>query len=183
MEARPSSNPYAPPRTGDVSAPGPDGGGLALTDAEIDTFVGKNADYYRYHWRKAEARGGWYIGFNWAAAIVTLFWLLHRRLYREFAIVLAIELVVPRVLGMIMPLELRLMLRPGGVLVLLLTVGMGLIGNRLYLWRACKIVAEVRAEPEEARYGLLLQRGGTSPAALGVGIAVWAVSRFLMRWW
>jgi hypothetical protein len=182
VEAKPPSNPYAPPRAEDVSGLGPDGGGIALTDAEIDAFVGKNADYYRYHWRNAEARGGWYIGFNWPAAIVSLFWLLHRRLYREFAILLGIELVVPRVLQVIMPFELRRRFLPGGVMVLLLTVGMGFIANRLYLWRAHKIVGQVRGEPEEGRYELLVNRGGTSPAALGVGIAAWLVLRGLMRW-
>jgi len=83
-----------------------------VADLPLDqarAFLGSRADYYLPRWRRASA-GSRALGFNLAAAVFTLHWLLYRRMYRAFWIatgaifaVLLVEQLVLDVAGIADP--------------------------------------------------------------------------------
>ncbi len=48
---------------------------------KIDTFVGRNASYYREKWKKYHEKPGFAASFNLAACLSQVVWLAYRRLY------------------------------------------------------------------------------------------------------
>jgi hypothetical protein len=160
-------NPYQPPTT-DVSAGGQMGAWEAepLTNEELAAFVGPNDGYYVGRWQRTLPDGRFYAGFNWAAAILSMFWLLHRKMYREFALVLIAILVLSTAVGVVLPQAasngddrtLDLLLRA------ITGVTVGTLGNALYLRRARIAIARARREAGslEGALALLRLRGGTT---------------------
>jgi len=83
-----------------------------VADLPLDqahAFIGSRADYYLPRWRRAST-GSRALGFNLAAAVFTLHWLLYRRMYRAFWIatgtifaVLLVEQLVLDVAGIADP--------------------------------------------------------------------------------
>jgi len=52
---------------------------------ELRAFVGPNADYYLFSWERVDPTGGLQaLRWNWPAFLITVFWLLYRRMYRWF---------------------------------------------------------------------------------------------------
>jgi hypothetical protein len=165
----PPLDPYAPPR----GTAAPDAAVAPLTDDEIAAFVGVNDDYYKERWARANGGGRFYAGFNWAAAVVTSLWLLHRRMYLEFAVVTAIGFLTGPVLTtLVFLLGGHWTLQANVNAMLVCSVGYGFLGNALYLRRARAAAEEARAHVDPAlRQQLLQRRGGTSVVAVFVGIA------------
>jgi hypothetical protein len=166
----PATNPYAAPRS-DTTGAG-DTGEAPLTDDEIQSFVGGNAAYYGKRWARANRRGGSYAGFNWAAALLTSPWLLYRRMYFWFAIVLAVNFVA----GPVLMVSLSA-LHVSGPPQLFLCLSLGLhlpfafFSNALYLRKARAAVHLARLESEpQRRREVLVHAGGTNVTAVFLGI-------------
>ena len=173
-----SPNPYAPP----LAAPEPPvpREGAAPTREELTAFAGKNASYY---WRKSARAGhgdGLMAGWNWAAALLSIFWLLYRRMHKEFWIIIGILVVWGMVEGLLEEVaglqaeSTRSIERFGNFV---FAAVMGMIGNGLYLRRVRREVLQSRslfsADPQ-GHTAHLAKRGGTSWTAALIGVAVLA---------
>jgi hypothetical protein len=175
-------DPYAPPRS-ETLAPVEPVPGEGLTRAEVDTFAGRKGRYYWHFWSRARP-GRRFAGFNWAAAIFNLTWLLYRRMYSEFAVALGAavtlgvgELFLEPLIG-----------KDAGRTVsridsLALGLVVGFLGNWLYLRRARAAVARARllATPAE-QHAFLASRGGTSWLAVLISLVVSALVAFAAYW-
>ncbi len=64
-----------------------------VDSSRVDPFVGRNAEYYAERWRTMADGTSSRVRWNWAAAILGAFWLLYRKLYAPFAIVMFIVVV------------------------------------------------------------------------------------------
>jgi hypothetical protein len=178
-----SPNPYAPPLTEPAAAP--PGPGDAPTREELQAFAGKNASYY---WNRSARRGhdgGLLAGWNWAAAFLSMLWLLYRRMWKEFSIVMGVLVVWGLIEGLAEELlgvgaeASRGIERIGNAA---FAVVMGMIGNGLYLRRARREVLESRrllASDPQAQRAHLAKRGGTSWIAPLIGVAVFVVLAIL----
>ncbi len=173
-----SPNPYAPP----LAAPEPPvpREGAAPTREELEAFVGKRASYY---WRKSGRNrhdDGLMAGWNWAAAFLSIFWMLYRRMHKEFWIIVGILVLWGAAEGVVEEMadlqaeSTRSIERFGNFV---FAVVMGMIGNGLYLRRVRREVLQSRslfsADPQGHR-AHLAKRGGTSWTAALIGVAVLA---------
>ena len=175
MEAGPPPsgpiNPYAAPQTpADLASVPATTAAHDLTREEVEAFVGNKHTYY---WRRWQRAAGVRAGFNIAAFLVSFAWLLYRKMYREFAIGLAILLGVGFLQGLVESLAETKLGIPDRLLDFAVAFTVGMLGNGLYLRRARLAIASARAqEPDpERRAELLRARGGTSLIALLIGIA------------
>jgi hypothetical protein len=173
-------NPYAAPETpadaGVVGTAAHD-----LTPDEVRAFVGEKHAYYWGNWRPRPSGRGIRAGFNWAAFFLNVFWLLYRRMYREFFILVAALLGVGILHGMVASLMEKNLDGVEKVVNIVVAVTMGMRGNGLYLRRARRVIGIARAqEPDpERRLVLLKARGGTSWIGLLVALAVGIGAGFL----
>ena len=173
-----SPNPYAPPLAAPEPAlPRP---GAAPTREELEAFVGKRATYY---WRKSARNRhdeGLMAGWNWAAAFLSIFWLLYRRMHKEFWITAGILVMWGAAEGVLEQAAqlgseaTRSIERIGNFV---FAAVMGMIGSGMYLRRVRREVLQSRrlfsADPQGQR-AHLAKRGGTSWTAALIGIAVMA---------
>lgn len=162
-------NPYAAPAT-DVSGGGAEPA-LEITREEIDAFVGERSGYYWGHWKDDLARPALLAGFNWAGLILNVWWLAYRKLWREVLGVFALIFVAGAAMGLVGGDDRTL----GRVVSIGTAAVVGALGNGLYLRRARRVIASVRAlEPDpERRLALLRERGGVSwPWVIVVGIFI-----------
>src|SRR6476660_7165703 len=60
-----------------------------LTETEMRGFVGPNADYYLTRWKPMLEGQDW-SGFNWAACLISGFWLPYRKMYGAATVVYGI---------------------------------------------------------------------------------------------
>lgn len=141
-----------------------------LTEKEICTFFGPNADYYLKRWRLTVDGSGGVTGLNWAALLLAGLWLPYRKMYRIASIflgVILLEIVLEEVVYV------GILGRPEAPAVFGLIAGLvasficGGLANEWYLSHARKTIAKVRSQglPEEAYFGALAKQGGTSLAA------------------
>jgi hypothetical protein len=154
--------------------------GAAPTREELEAFVGKRASYY---WRKSARNrhdDGLMAGWNWAAAFLSIFWLLYRRMHKEFWITVGILVMWGAAEGVLEEAAqlgseaTRSIERIGNFV---FAAVMGMIGNGLYLRRVRREVLQSRrlfsADPQGQR-AHLAKRGGTSWTAALIGVAVMA---------
>jgi hypothetical protein len=179
MATPPAPDPYAPPRAPLDAAPG-SGSDERLTREEVKAFVGKNHGYYWAQWSDPRRQGRLFQGFNFAAAFFGLFWLLYRRMYREFAWLMGAYVG----LGVVEAVadaesfgnEVNLITRVVGFVVT------GALGNGLYLRRARAAARSSRlAAQPEAAHAHIVARGGTSWIAAGVGMGGTVALLLLLR--
>ena len=157
----PEMNPYSPPA--EAAGIGCVADAVPPTREEIEAFVGPNSRVYLDLLQPVLARGPLFAGFNLAAAFFNVIWLLYRKMYTEFAAVLAIEAVVVRVGPRNDPLL-------GVGIYLGAAIALGSIGNGLYLRRLRMAIGRARnREPDaHARLLLLSRWGGRSWLATGI---------------
>jgi hypothetical protein len=118
-------------------------------------------------------------GWNWAAALLSMFWLLYRRMHKEFWIVMGILVVWGMVEGL-----LRKWPAAGGATRSIERFGnfvfaavMGMIGNGLYLRRSgarCCSRGACSPRVRRATGPTWRSAGGTSWTAALIGVAVLA---------
>lgn len=173
MQTDPTPNPYQAPRADTNYAPAPGDGHPAMTDEEIATFVDDNAAYYAKAWAEPLRTGGFYAGFNLAALIVSTLWLLYRRMYLAFVVVLGIQMLGGLVAGVVTRLAGGQVM--WGVLTVMLTtkVALAFVANGLYLRRARRAVDQARAgSAGNINLPFLKTLGGTSSLAVFIGIVI-----------
>ena len=143
--------------------------GAPPTVEEIACFVGKNQRVYRDFWQGALGNGRFCIRFNMAAAAFTLFWLLYRRLYREYCVIFVLLAVLGAALRSIQldPIYLPMVLLTSQ---LLLSSLLGLFGNGLYLRRLRIDVVRARRISDVNRPPFLVACGRTSALAVVLGL-------------
>ncbi len=162
-----SSNPYTPPESsliGSTSTPNSNKPEIAALKA----FVGPKETYYLNKWahtlepQEKKARSS---TFNWAACLLSGFWLAYRKMYRAafmlFGFIVlesAIEIAVQQFFGLEIPAGLDRAL-PIGIAAMC-----GSFGNQWYLTHARQKIAEIQAEglSETALAQKLGRSGGTS---------------------
>lgn len=153
----------------DTQTPGGESGD-ALTEKEIRVFVGRHADYYLTRWHRALAGVRKGAGFNWAAFLLAGLWFPYRKMYVAAAIfygIILAESIVEEVGFMVILGE-----APEGLGIewwdgLITAFVCGVYGNRWYLTRCRKVVADLKSQgmPEGAYLQSLSRRGGTNIAA------------------
>jgi hypothetical protein len=169
-------NPYAAP----AFAESPPTGTTVVSDAEIRAFVGRNADYYLGKWPKTRGGSRRAKGFNWAALLVGVCWLVYRKMYLSASIVyatLALAVVGTRFAesaGVVTARPTSPALRFSGLAFSFLC---GIFGNALYLAHAKRGIARVRAAglQGEAYDKALARRGQTNAAASVMSLLLYIV--------
>jgi len=64
-----------------------------LTPDQVRSFVGSRAEYYLARWSRIQLQQGRALGLNWPAFFFTVFWLLYRRMYRVFWMVMGLVVI------------------------------------------------------------------------------------------
>jgi hypothetical protein len=128
----------------------------------IVAFVQKNADYYLTKW-KLMAGLNKKISWNWPAFLFGGFWLLYRKMYLYFFILLLVgSLSAIPVIGMFISLA--------------IFIGLGLFGNYLYgkftYEKLTKLKITANGDKETLRQ-LAFQKGGTSVTAVIIAGAIY----------
>jgi Protein of unknown function (DUF2628) len=169
-----TSNPYASPQA-ELSAPPPETP-AELTKEEVEAFVGsERASYFWGVWRPSAPSLWLFAGFNWAAVVLNVVWLLYRKMYREFGV--AIALIVA---GAVLSIPLGIA-EVGSLVNAVVVVVIGALGNGLYRRRARLVIGAARArEPElEKRLAILRKKGGVAwlwPVLLLVLVVLFALA-------
>jgi hypothetical protein len=168
----PDSNPYAPPLAhGGVddwqNAAGPP------TREEFEAFVGSNARVYWDLLQSALRPRNLLAGFNMAAAFWSTLWLLYRKMYREFAVTVALAFLASTAYFAVTGRRERYDLGLLVGLYVAAAIGLGILGNGLYLRRIHAAVSLARRQSPEpsVRLAFLAKRGGTSWLALAILVA------------
>lgn len=167
-------NPYQPPRFDELSKIGLDAGAGTgaggLTEGEIKAFVGKNAGYYLKKWPPPAEPYGGAMGFNWAAFLLSGFWLPYRKMYRMtllmYGVVAGEELLEMAALAGGLANE-QTLAPIGRIFGLAFSIVCGFFGNSWYLAHTRRMIGQLRTldmQPEAYREALV-RRGGTSLAA------------------
>src|SRR5262249_13397944 len=133
-----------------------------LTEPEVRGFVGLNSDYYLSRWKPLLEGGDW-SGFNWAACLLSGFWLPYRKMYGAAALFYVVAF-----LGVL----LEEAVTPGkdsglGFARVAAALICGAFGTQWYFRHTARNVAEARAAgvAEDELAHVLAKRGGTSVAA------------------
>jgi len=129
-------------------------------EERLRAAIGPRADYYLRRWREMDAKGS-KTSWNWPACLASLYWFLYRKMWLAAVVFLLANIVVSMVPAVV-PVR--------NIYVLLLLIGLtfitGAYGNFLYRRQIEKLVAGPATVDE------LRARGGTSPLALGIALAL-----------
>jgi len=142
----------------------------SLSEAEIRAFVGRNAKYYLRKWSSPFGDFTTATGFNWAAFLLSGFWILYRRMYRVALIAFTIVAVpavgteIPAAAGLADEGTIRALNAVGNLCGFAFAIVCGIFGNAWYLAHTKRQIAQVRelGLTEEAYLRALARRGGTS---------------------
>jgi len=129
-------------------------------EERLRAAIGPRADYYLRRWRQMDAAGK-SVSWNWAACFANMFWLAYRKMWLALAGFILANIAVSAI-GAAIPALNRYTI----VLMILLTFVTGAYGNLLYRRQAEKLAAS------GATVDQLRARGGTSPLALGIALAL-----------
>jgi hypothetical protein len=167
-------NPYRTPMFSDLpnmgEAPELQPTESSPSEAELRTFVGRNANYYLRKWAPALHDSRPVRGFNWAAFGLFGLWLGYRKMYRVALIAFGIigaetvfeELAIGA--GFVSEQQISALSRLVGLAVWIVC---GMYSNAWYLAHAKRQIAKIRASglKGDAYREALTRRGGTSLVA------------------
>ena len=135
-----------------------------ITKEEAEVFIGKNSPYYIYQWKTHSDKKlkGW----NWAAALFTIEWMIYRRMLKEgiisyvFLLALYVGVTVSLkygfgIFGII-----------GVLIVFIFRITLGIFGNSLYRKKALRCLRMVAGESDNKKLEFLRQAGGASIPAV-----------------
>ena len=165
-------DPYAPPATSEAAAPP----ASDLTFEDMAAFTGAAGAYYFTHHRKAHARGSFTSGFNIGAAIFGPLWLGYRKLFLEALVLYGVIVMLSLGIGVVGTLagweDVESIATP--IVRLASFVGMGFVGNGIYLRRARRKIGEARQQSSDVatQHAWLMREGGTSGGAVALLLAV-----------
>jgi len=177
VSAAPTPAPAAPAPAASPEAPSPPAPppaaaappALPADEDRLAAAIGPKAAWYLERWRLADAKKS-IRGWNWAACLLSIYWLAYRKMWQPLAVVGAAFAI----LSLIGAVEPRL-----GMATFLLTIAItfvtGTFGNHLYR----KQVTALAADPSLDRAGLE-KRGGVSMPALWGTIGATLVLVLLM---
>lgn len=121
----------------------------SYTQEELSLFLEKNQSYYLEKFNLIEKTGdkkAW----NWCSFLIGGYWMLYRKMYVQAIIYIIANLI----LGCI-PFV-------GWALSLALCVGLGILGNSLYLDHVKKTFTEIGCADSNMRSTLINKKGGTN---------------------
>jgi Protein of unknown function (DUF2628) len=156
-------NPYRAP----VFSEPPTAPASTLSEAEIRAFVGKKAYYYLNKWPWSLDYIGRAKGFNWAAFLLSGFWLPHRKMYRTTFIFYSIMVgmtVVEEIVFAALSVSESAATVYDRVTGLIIPIVCGIFGNGWYLAHAKREIAQIRGLglKDDDYYAALARRGGTN---------------------
>jgi hypothetical protein len=130
-------------------------------DHDMELFFGKNANYYSMIRGRRDSAGKVRNTWNGAAFFFSLFWILYRKMYWQFAVYLLIVVVLTFATLATHPVLVGI---PG----YLMSIVLSAIANRMYLAKAERKVAALGAKhpASDDREAQLVRSGGTN--VLGV---------------
>jgi uncharacterized protein DUF2628 len=133
-------------------------------EERLRAAIGPRADYYLRRWREMDAKGktrSW----NWAACLANLYWLAYRKMWLALVVFILANIVVSMV-PVVIPIPSKYVI----LMLIGLTFITGDYGNIVYRRQIRKLVAG------PATLEQLRARGGTSPLALGIALALTAAA-------
>ncbi|HEV2816846.1 MAG TPA: DUF2628 domain-containing protein [Allosphingosinicella sp.] len=134
------------------------------SEERLRAAIGPRADYYLRRWREMDASGR-KASWNWPACLANLYWFLYRKMWLATVVFILANIVVSMVPAVV-PIR--------NLYVIFMLIGLtfitGYYGNLLYRRQIEKLVAG------PATLEQLRARGGTSPLALGIALALTAVA-------
>ncbi|MBR4882420.1 MAG: DUF2628 domain-containing protein [Bacteroidales bacterium] len=137
-------------------------------DPVVFELIGTKREYYVPKFQKIKMtnqNAGW----NWAAFLVTPFWLIYRKMYAYGAAALGAGL-----LCVMTGLPLLYLVLYGGY------IAIGIFGNSIYLNFLEKLAQQVKTTPEPYRTQLVAKNAGTSGGAVAIGAAIYFVVAMLV---
>jgi hypothetical protein len=150
-------------------------GVLMPDDAKIDSFVGKNSDYYRAKWQRFKEDPDTVLSFNLAALVGQSFRLAYRKLYLPLFALLGLAIVYDFAYELLFFNTQELLSANETLIqgvnisvVVVLTALPALFGNNWY-WRKFRRTeqrAALRHEDAEAQERYLQSKGGTNAAGV-----------------
>ena len=148
----------------------------AIRDAEIDAFVGPRAYNYRMKWPVSADGERVAFGFNWAACLLSGFWLPYRKMYRVGMILYGLILAesVAEEIFFVQVLHWReapaQLSRAVGLAV---AITCGALGNRWYLAHTTASIRRLRNERlNQDQYFRALSRSGGPNILAAIGMFV-----------
>ncbi|MGE6502874.1 DUF2628 domain-containing protein [Bacillus wiedmannii] len=136
---------------------------------QLHTVVQKNTAYYDFKWGKVEnpAQGNTW---NWVAFFFPPFWLVYRKMYKLFSILMLLS--VPSILiPPFIDIPDGIFLSIGLVFQLGMMIFTGWQGNRLYYKHAVRILHKEENMPDHEKAYYLQSKGGASFASM-VGLHI-----------
>ena len=129
-------------------------------EERLRAAIGPRADYYLRRWREMDSSGK-KTSWNWPACLANLYWFVFRKMWLALILFIVANIVVSMV-PMLVPIPNKYVI----VMLIGLTFLTGGYGNYLYRRQIEKLVAG------PATLEQLSARGGTSPLALGIALAL-----------
>jgi len=136
------------------------------SEQRVRAAVGPRADYYVGRWAAMDASGRT-VSWNWAACLANAFWLAWRKMWVVLVLFILANVAIA-LAGAAFPLIGRYAHLP----MIGLTFVTGAWGNLFYRRKVDRLVADAAGLGEEAALERLRRRGGTSPLALAVALAL-----------
>lgn len=135
---------------------------VSSTSSLAQKMIGKNADYYLQKRSELIAKGS-KISWNWAAFLLSIYWMIYRKLYLLGFVLLVVSMFFSYIIG--------------GVLSIVVSCGIsilaGLLGNYLYTEYANNCLNEAAEMDSERRDAYIAEKGGTN---LGLALLVGALA-------
>jgi hypothetical protein len=129
-------------------------------EERLRAAIGPRADYYLRHWREMDATGK-KTSWNWAACFANFYWFAFRKMWLALVLFILANIAVSMVPAVI-PIPNKYVI----LMLIGLTFITGGYGNLVYRRQIEKLVAG------PATIEQLRSRGGTSPLALGIALAL-----------
>lgn len=135
---------------------------VSSTSSLAQKMIGKNADYYLQKRSELIAKGS-KISWNWAAFLLSIYWMIYRKLYLLGFVLLVVSMFFSYIIG--------------GVLSIVVSCGIsiltGLLGNYLYTEYANNCLNKAAEMDIERRDTYIAEKGGTN---LGLALLVGALA-------
>lgn len=132
-----------------------------LTEQDASVFIGENAAFYLQKWEKHHNSA--FKGWNWAAAIFRIEWMVYRKMYAEAVLMVVMTIVLELLLIGLLLLGVRI---SDSVLKGVVQLVIGLLANALYYKKAVRTVRKTAHMDESQKHIYLEKRGGVN--VLGV---------------
>lgn len=135
-----------------------------FTEEEATAFVGKNTDFYLTKWEShpTSTLKGW----NWAASLFRVEWMVYRKMYWEAAVVWGISIIIMFLVDLLFTLIGLSIL--GELSVVVVQISLGIFANALYQKKLLRVLKKTEYMNEHSKMEYLAKKGGTSVLAIVV---------------